>query len=504
MFIYYVSKTIFSSTILKHLNFLSNSVNSNVNDSDKMNKKKDQPATVSSATTQTNTKKDSAYFSIQYLHSHLVEQVFKKLELISINSIMTSNMTTISSSENSNNIHNNFSSKNFSINPKLASAENCDEALVIPASMPVIKSQLFNMNNSHLKKSFTLTRKYSSKEQQNEHEQQKKRQSIKSHSSLKNLSNLGEYNTNTSTNSATTATANYLNIDSNQNQIPLTPNSKLKYRKAKSSAGSRTFGSNKFARLFRNRSSSSGTTTPSITILNSNSNLSSKSKKVKSVKVKSKSPLSTLSSVPIAPSERQEIKAEYFIQPYNLSSSADKSLSLVNVTPPSQITPQHTPNHANYQTLEKLPTKPMRNPKLAPKSISSVIPMPTITQSFRMDSNDKQSSVGSINSASKPNLNANNVHQSKKLSNQHLNLLKVTPSRSISANISRSSSKKLITYFDNMSNIYHNDMSIETNDANVLSEHCLNAAKRTGDNVSIISSKLSLFKRTVKIFYRFL
>ena len=129
---------------------------------------------------------DTNCFSIQHLHANLIGQVFKKLELISLNSILTSNMTTISSTENSTNNFacNNFGSKNFSINPKLASAEDTD------LTSHMNKSLMLTSSNSHLKKSFTLTRKYSSKEQQKEHEQQQKRQSIKSHSSLKNLSNL--------------------------------------------------------------------------------------------------------------------------------------------------------------------------------------------------------------------------------------------------------------------------------------------------------------------------
>ena len=144
--------------------------------------------------------------------------------------------------------------------------------------------------------------------------------------------------------------------------------------------------------------------------------------------------------------------------------------------------------------------------------------MPTITQSFRMDSLEKENSVSSVNSISKANsistnskvnnkTNATNTilpvnglltsNHAKKLSNQ--NLLKVTPSQSISASMSRSSSKRQMTYLDSTS-MYQNEYSIDTNDPVTSHVYSQNVSKKMGDNVSIISSKLSLMKRTVRLY----
>ena len=121
--------------------------------------------------------------SLNLLHANLIEQVFKKLELISINSIIASN-TAASSFLNS---YDNFCSKNLSINPKLASLE--DDPDKNDDDLNFIRASVATKVDFNQAKSLTLTRKYSSKEQQKEHDQQK-RQSIKSHSSLKNLSNI--------------------------------------------------------------------------------------------------------------------------------------------------------------------------------------------------------------------------------------------------------------------------------------------------------------------------
>lgn len=454
--------------------------------------------------------------SIKLFHSNLIEQVFKKLELISINSLLASN-TAASSFLNS--YDNNFCSKNFSINPRLASGEDenytrYDDDLNF---LPTTKT------NYSINKSFTLTRKYSSKEQQKEHDQQK-RQSIKSHSSLKNLSNI-ESDGYKSTNSLSFSAKDAINIlvNNTMSSNPFSPN-KFKYRKAKSAAT--PYSSHKLKRIFRNHSSSSGTS-PSVTIVNSSLNpipqIVNNPTHPKANKFKSKIPLS---SVMVAPIENEKKCENNFL---NLASN-EKSVSLVNVTSP---TPVHTPIHnqvslnkqeqlgveANNNRHESRYIKSTRYQKLQPKSISSVIPMPTITQSFRMDSLEKENSVSSVNSISKANsistnskvnnkINATNTilpvnglltsNHAKKLSNQNLNLLKVTPSQSISASMSRSSSKRQMTYLDSTS-MYQNEYSIDTNDPVTSHVYSQNVSKKMGDNVSIISSKLSLLKRTVRL-----
>jgi len=469
--------------------------------------------------------------SIKAFHSNLIEQVFKKLELISINSLLVSN-TAASSFLNS--YDNNFCSKNFSINPRLASGED-DHYNKDEYDLNFLST---TKTNYSITKSFTLTRKYSSKEQQKEHDQQK-RQSIKSHSSLKNLSNVGSDGYK-STNSLSLSNKEAINILVNNpmNSNPFNSN-KFKYRKAKSAAT--PYSSHKLKRIFRNHSSSSGTS-PSVTVVNSSLNPIPQTVNThaavhsKSNKFKSKMPLS---SVMVAPIENEKKCENSFL---NLTTN-DKSVSLVNVTsptPPSHTTPIHTPihNQASFNKSEQIVEtnnnrhesryiKSTRYQKLQPKSISSVIPMPTITQSFRMDSLEKENSVSSVNSISKTNIsdpnnnsnkNSNNnndnkvnvtitsgtnglmaSYQAKKLSNQNLNLLKVTPSQSISASMSRSSSKRQMTYLDSTS-MYQNEYSIDTNDPAVSHAYSQNVSKKTGDNVSIISSKLSLLKRTVRFY----
>jgi hypothetical protein len=470
------------------------------------------------------TNKLTQVISIKLFHSNLIEQVFKKLELISINSLLVS-QTAASSFLNS--YDNNFCSKNFSINPRMASGEEgehfnrddeCD-----------VNFLSTTRTNYSIGKSFTLTRKYSSKEQQKEHDQQK-RQSIKSHSSLKNLSNIGAGNGGCGGGGVDGYTStNSLSLNNNKDAVNALDNphsfnpNKFKYRKAKSAAT--PYSSHKLKRIFRNHSSSSGTS-PSVTVVNTSFNQIPQvvnATSVKANKNKSKTPLSSV----VVPLENEKAKCENNF--LNLTSN-DKSVSLVNVT----TTPVHKSenivetNNNNNSRHESRYIKSTRYQKLQPKSISSVIPMPTITQSFRMDSLEKENSVSSINSISKANISevkdsqSNHYkkiptptphttaapttitssglaanYQAKKLSNQHLNLLKVTPSQSMSAaSMSRSSSKRQMTYLDNTS-IYQNEYSIDTNDPVASHVYSQNVSKKTGDNVSIISSKLSLLKRTV-------
>ena len=247
-------------------------------------------------------------------------------------------------------------------------------------------------------------------------------------------------------------------------------------------------------------------------------------------RLKTKKPLS---AALIAPLDTDK-KSEHFLNATCDLQTAEKSKSLVNVTVPTTPAHNNTPLHKTTDQAETITryVKSTRYQKLQPKSISSVVPMPTITQSFRMDSLEKENSVCSVNSTSKNNLdkatpanktttnisnnysitptttpiatNNNNNSTTNKIglmvSSKKLDLLKVTPSQSVSASMSRSSSKRQITYTDNSSNIYQNEYSVDTNDPvsqNLSQSGVQMTGKRNGDNLSIISSKISLFKRTV-------
>ncbi len=343
------------------------------------NKHKDSDTTTATTPPQIKvneqTNKLTQVISIKLFHSNLIEQVFKKLELISINSLLVS-QTAASSFLNS--YDNNFCSKNFSINPRMASGEEGDHFNRDDECDVNFLST--TRTNYSIGKSFTLTRKYSSKEQQKEHDQQK-RQSIKSHSSLKNLSNIGGGNGcgaggvdgYTSTNSLSLNNAKDA-VNVLDNHHPFYPN-KFKYRKAKSAAT--PYSSHKLKRIFRNHSSSSGTS-PSVTVVNTSFNqipqvVNATSGKATN-KSKSKTPLSSV----VVPLENE--KPNNFL---NLTSN-DKSVSLVNVTTTSLHNQASLSNksenivetnNSSNNRHESRYIESTRYQKLQPKSISSVNPI---------------------------------------------------------------------------------------------------------------------------------
>lgn len=435
-------------------------------------------------------------YSLSAIHSSLISELFKNLELVCVStSLLTNpsqNPAPVASAQNSANptdSKQNKTTRTNTISQHLIQNKNDSNSNLKDA-----KDSNSNQNkNSKFKKSLTLVQNSS------------KRLPL-SHS-LKNISKLKNFS---SSNSLSTVIA-----DSNKQAIALLADSNIN-----NPSGNATAAANKefFRRIFHHSSSSDASTLPpnaQQSVLNSKNdapNPATVTSNIVSITTNKITPISTTTTTTLttttttkmtttasnssSSSKTNKLKSKpsmaNIISHANNKSSSQKSLlttilsnskskSLINVTQPGTNT-MPSNNSTINQTLDKqekaLVKKYARYSKASPKSGSAVVRMPTINQSAQLD--DTISRQTSLSNAMINKLNTVSIY------NSNLSNLSRSPSRKhmLIDELSRQASADL----DNQ------PMSNNNNPAH----SAASASNRLNDNLSIVSSKLSLFKKTVK------
>lgn len=205
-------------------------------------------------------------------------------------------------------------------------------------------------------------------------------------------------------------------------------------------------------RMFRNHSSSSEAHTVHSVGANTRliNNLSKSKPKIQ--KIKSKTNMEPVSQVIIAP----EPLSVNLLTTTNVITN-NKSKSLINVTSPTPQT--QTPVHNIDKQENFLLKKYARYAKASPKSGSAVVRIPTFTHSVKADKINKQNSLSSVM-----------INKFNSIKN----------STGALANMSVSDSCKKLDSLDH-------------------SNQLVNSNANNNDNISVVSSKISLFKKPVKL-----
>lgn len=319
---------------------------------------------------------------------------------------------------------------------------------------PVVRVD--NRRNPNFKKSFTLV-------------QHPKKHMPLSHS-LKNLSRLKNHS---SSNSLSTLVLESVHLAG-------TPTDQAR--------GKQEF----FRRMFRNNSSSTDTNNDTTTTTTSNRQAAKVSSKIKSSK-----PNLFIETAALNRSQKNLLSTA--------PSTAAKSRSLTNVQPQQQSSaspsPSPAPTPAHMAQLDKhekmLLKKYARYSKASPKSVSAIVRIPTLTQTNKHDSSKRFSKQTSFSQSMINKLNLVSANASTPPPNG-LN------SFNILTNLSRSTSKTNTNLVSNLD--FSNQNSLDGAVASNLGVSAIpfssnSNSNQNKDNVSVVSSKISLFKKTVSINY---